>query len=230
MKCAMSIIGLFLLAVMAGCASNVYHQSFDTPASIQDFEFTDADKWLYTDEGNPAGALEFTGRGDYQPAVRSPYTIGLISEKTFGDFVLDVDLLQTGRDYGHRDMCIFFGVQDPNHFYYVHLATKADPHAHNIFIVDNAPRTAIAEKTTDGIDWGRDEWHHVRLVRVMDTGTIELYYDDMNEPIMTATDTTFGAGYIGFGSFDDSGRIDNIQIYSPGIRQNPAGFFEKKEP
>ncbi len=221
--------GLFLIW-LAGCTSTAYRQSFDTPESLRDFTFTDPDKWRYVDNGLAGGALEFAGRGNYTPPVRSPYSIGLIADKTFGDFVLDVDLLQTGREYGHRDMCLFFGFQDPSHFYYVHLATKADPHAHNIFIVNGAPRTRIATQTTDGIDWGQDQWHHVRLIRNTADGAIEVYFDDLTAPIMTATDTTFDTGYIGFGSFDDSGRIDNITIVSPDMQIAPSDFFEIKQP
>ena len=29
------------------------------------------------------------------------------------DFVLEADLLQTGRQYGHRDLCLFFGFVSP---------------------------------------------------------------------------------------------------------------------
>jgi len=32
---------------------------------------------------------------------------------------------------------------------------------------------------------------------------------------MEATDTSFTEGRIGFGSFDDTGKIDNIRIWAP---------------
>ncbi len=46
---------------------------------------------------------------------------------------------------------------------------------------------------------------------------------------MTAKDKTFGAGYIGFGTFDDSGRIDNIKIYAPKMETKKSDFFGKKK-
>ena len=109
------------------------------------------------------------------------------------------------------------------------MATSMDQNAHNIFIVNDEPRTNISVKSTDGIDWGDKIWHKVRLIRDLTTGTIELYYDDMTQPIMKAQDKTFGLGYIGFGSFDDSGRIDNIKIWSDKVEKNPVGLFTKKE-
>ena len=35
------------------------------------------------------------------------------------------------KEYGHRDMVFVFGYQSPAKFYYVHIATKADPNANN---------------------------------------------------------------------------------------------------
>ncbi|HPD45636.1 MAG TPA: PmoA family protein [Anaerohalosphaeraceae bacterium] len=206
----------------------VYSQDFDDPASIRDFEFTTPGKWTWSDKGNGSGALEHLGPGDYQPKVRSPIVIGLISDRMFGDFVLECDLLQTGREYGHRDACVFFNFQDPSHFYYAHIATAADPHAHNIFIVNDQPRTAIAAKTTKGVNWGSNVWHKVRIERKLADGSIKVFYDDMTEPIMTAVDKTFGPGYIGFGTFDDSGKIDNIRIYASQMQEKPSSFFPKK--
>jgi hypothetical protein len=42
---------------------------------------------------------------------------------------------------------------------------------------------------------------------------------------MTAEDKTFGAGYIGFGSFDDTGMVDNIRIWAPSAETKKAPFF-----
>ncbi len=205
-----------------------FSESFDAPEAINEFEFSQPGIWEISDTGRATLALEFTGKSEsYIPPVRSPHTIGLISNLQFGSFVLEADLLQTGREYGHRDMCIFFGFQDSTHFYYAHMATAMDDHAHNIFIVNNEPRTRISPESTDGVDWGDRVWHRVRLVRDISSGTIELYFDDMTKPIMKAQDTTFGSGFVGFGSFDDSGKIDNINIWADKVEKKPAGIFSR---
>ena len=206
----------------------VYQQSFDSPAALNDFEFTNSQKWKFSNIGNGSGSLESLGQGDYKPPVRSPRIIALLSDQIYGDFILEADLLQTGKNYGHRDMCLFFGFNDPSHYYYVHMASKADNHAHNIFKVNNEPRIAIAKKTTKGIDWGMDQWHKVRLERTANDGKIKIYYDDMTTPIMEAADTTFSSGYLGFGTFDDQGKIDNIKIFARKVTKKPSSFFEKK--
>lgn len=205
----------------------LYSQSFDDASTLGDFEFTNPGKWAWRalDAG---GCLAVKGAGNYRPPVRSPHIIALVSGRQFGDFVLEADLLQTGREYGHRDMCLFFGLTSSSRFYYVHLATKADKNAHNIFIVNDRPRTNIATKTTGGIDWGKDVWHHVRIERGAVDGVIRVFFDDMTAPVMEARDTTFTAGLIGFGSFDDSGRFDNIRVWGPSSSERAETVFPRE--
>ena len=134
------------------------------------------------------------------------------------DFVLDVDARQTGREYGHRDLCFFFGYQDPSHFYYVHLATKADDHANSIFLVNGAPRVSIAQKRTNGTDW-KEGYHHIRIARDTEAGTIKVYFNNMDEPVMETIDKTFLNGTIGVGSFDDTGNFDNFKIHGVATKK-----------
>jgi hypothetical protein len=190
----------------------VYKQDFDKAEAIKDFEFTQPDKWLISDEGNEGKCLEFTGISDYQPPFRSPHTIGLINGVEVGSFVLEADLQQTGKEYGHRDMCIIFGFQNASHFYYTHIASKMDDNAHQIMLVNNAARTKISSFTTHGVEWGQNAWHKVRVERDVEKGSIKVFFD--GTLVEEANDKNFKSGLIGFGSFDDSGKIDNIRIYS----------------
>lgn len=203
-----------------------YEQKFDTAAALQDFRYTDPAAWRFA-KTNDIAALELVKQSKYTPVVRSPVNIALIADKVFGDFVLEADLIQTGKEYGHRDMCLFFGFQSPTNFYYAHVATAADDHAHNIFVVNNAPRTKIAKETTKGVNWGLGVWHKVRLERKLADGSIKVYFDDFTKPILIAEDKAFGVGQIGFGSFDDTGMVDNIRIWSPSVETKQAGFFKK---
>jgi len=204
-----------------------YFQDFEGPQPLDDFVFTDPGAWQLA-EKNGNHSLELTAASEYKPPHRSPRNIALLGDRRLGSFVLEADLMQTGKDYGHRDLCLFFGFEDPAHYYYSHIATQTDPHAHNIFIVNEKPRTKISETTTEGHDWGENKWHRIRLVRDLETGTIELYVNDMSEPIMTATDVNHGWGYVGFGSFDDVGRMYNLRIWAPRAEKKPAEFFEGK--
>jgi hypothetical protein len=204
----------------------VYDQPFEANDALKKFVFSDPAAWKLEKTGDRM-ALDLFQQSKYGPKHRSPLNIALLNGPHVGDFVLEVEMQQTGKEYGHRDMCLYFGFQDPDHFYYVHIATKTDAHAHNIFIVNDAPRLKVSEKTTEGFDWGKpDTWHTVRLVREASTGKIEVYIDKGAEPIMTATDKTFGAGWLGFGSFDDTGLVDDIRLWALDGMEKEVPFFK----
>jgi hypothetical protein len=231
MKTLKAIVLLMLISSMA-CAQElpsgytlVYDQNFDEENLPGDFRFTQPEKWISAD-GKAGRSLEFTGISDYQPPHRSPHTIGIINSIAAGSFILEADLLQTGKEYGHRDMCIIFGFTDPAHFYYAHIATAMDDNAHQIMIVNNAPRKKISSFTTKGVDWGNNQWHKVRIERNAESGSIKIYFD--GTMIQEANDKTFGKGYMGFGSFDDSGKIDNIRIWAKDFEKKPIDVFSSK--
>ncbi len=197
----------------------VYKQDFPDAKSLKDFIPTDTRVWKWGKDGD-RGYIEHFGRSKYKYKVRSPYNIALIGGIEVKDFVLFVDMMQTGKEYGHRDMCIFYGFQDRSHFYYTHIASVTDNHAHNCFIVNDKPRTKISHETTKGHKWGSKDWHQMKVVREQASGKIEIYVNDMAKPIMRATDKTFGLGRIGFGSFDDTGRVSRIRLFSPDSKEN----------
>jgi len=187
----------------------VFREDFESGADH--WQPLDAKQWTIkkTDRGHVFS--QFEKKSTYQPPHRSPFNVALLKDVIVGDLVLDGRVLSTHEDYGHRDACVVFGYQDPSHMYYVHLGKKTDDHANQIFIVNNAPRTKISTKTTPGTNWD-DKWHHVRVVRRAATGEIAIYFDDMNEPIMSANDKTFAWGQIGVGTFDDTADWDDIQV------------------
>jgi hypothetical protein len=177
------------------------------------WDFTDKSAWRNKrlDDGHKH-VLEQFQASKYQPAVRSPLNIALLQGHDLGDFVLDLQARSTTQDIGHRDICLFFGHQDASHFYYVHLAKQADDVHNSIFLVNGKPRVSIAEKRTKGTPW-TDGWHHVRVVRTVKDGLIQVYFDDMKSPTMSAHDQTFTHGRLGVGSFDDTGMFDEIRIW-----------------
>jgi hypothetical protein len=103
----------------------------------------------------------------------------------------------------------------------VHLGQRADDHANQIFIVNAAPRVKISTRSTEGTPWNA-EWHHVRITRNAESGATAVYFDDMQTPVMEASDTTFAWGTVGVGTFDDTGDFDNLELR--GVRiDRPAG-------
>jgi len=207
----------------------LYSQDFVQPGSMSDFTMTDPKAWRLAKAEKDDAALELLGKSKYKPPHRSPVNFALLKDLRFGDFILDVDCLQTGREYGHRDMIVVFGFQSPAKFYYTHIATKADDHANQIFIVDDAPRKKISITSNDGNKWGLNEWRHVRVERKLAEGTIKVYFEDMEKPIMVAEDKSFGDGWLGFGSFDDTGKIRNVKIWGPSAEKKEVPAFPAKD-
>jgi len=143
-------------------------------------------------------------------SVRAPFNRNLIKGVVVGDFQLDVDLRSTTRDYPNQSLCLFFGYQDRAHMYYAHFGRQASDTSNQVFIVNGKDRAPIST-TTAGTAWD-DAWHHARVVRDAQSGRIDVYFDDMDAPVMTAVDTTFATGQVGIGSFDDTGQFDNVVL------------------
>ena len=177
------------------------------------------DKWKPTDhrawrviEQDGDRVYSLHRQSKYKPPHRSPINYSLVKDVVVSDFELRARVCTTTRDYGHRSMCLFFGYQDPSHFYYVHLGQEADDHANQIFIVNDAPRTKISATTTDGTPWDGN-WHDVKITRNIESGEIAVFWDDMKKPVMTAIDKTFIWGQVGLGSFDDTGNWDDVLVF-----------------
>lgn len=196
----------------------------EKPLFEEDFS-KGADRWKPTDprawkviETKEGKAYSQFAQSKYKPKHRSPFNYALIRDVVVGDFVLEAKVQSTTRDYGHRDLCLFFGWQNPDRFYYAHLAKKADDHANQIFLVQDKPRVKISKTTTPGTNW-TDGWHTLKLVRKVSDGTIEVYFDDMKKPVMTAIDRTFTWGQVGIGSFDDTGNWRAIKLWGVKVEK-----------
>ena len=109
-------------------------------------------------------------------------------------------------------MLLVFGYQSPSRFYYVHLSNDYAAGYHNgIFLVNNSERTRI---DTEGLEGPTPtlitdlNWHNVVLKRM--NGTSHVTLD--GQLLMTTNDQTIDRGYVGFGSFDDTGAIRNLEL------------------
>lgn len=174
------------------------------------WEPTDPAAWTLGKDGQRAVWGLNKRTSNYQPKVRSPHNVALVKDLELSDTVITFQVKSTLDTGNHRDCCVFFNWQDPEHFYYVHLGAKPDPHSGQIMIVDGAPRRAIT-KNTKPVPWD-DQWHSVKLVRDVASGRIAVFFDDLETPLMETTDTTFTAGRVGIGSFDDMNDFTAVKV------------------
>jgi hypothetical protein len=171
-------------------------------------------KWRF-----PGSEVVLAEPGQSRPGPRRPFEYAVLTAgPEWKSFDLSAQVRVDVPTPVGRDVLIVFGWQSDTEFYYVHLSEDTGNYVHNgIFVVNNADRLRIDDQwdgTTSApaaIAPGMN-WHHVRVKHDSDTGQIAVYVDGQPEPLMTATDKTFGSGRVGFGSFDDVGRIRGLEV------------------
>ena len=205
----------------------VYQQNFSSDTALKDFRFSSPDSWEIKSLRENR-FLECSGRSKYVPGYPSPGIMGIINRQILGEFILEADLMIPRPDQESRDLCLFFSVKDSSRYYYIHLAPQANDSAHGIFLVNKAPRYRVSDWQNAGISWGNQKWHKVRVVRNIVNRSVTVFFDNMKNPVMTSRDPELVMGYLGFGSFDDPGGIDNIKIWAPTSIPEEALFFESK--
>lgn len=188
----------------------IAHDDFDQDAKR--WELTDASTWkVTTASGRSFFSLTQQTSND-RPKSRIPHNVALLRDVKVDDFVLDVDLRSTEKSNESQNLCVIFGHRDPRNFYYVHIGRTANAQSNSIFRVDDGARVNIATERSNATDWSRG-WHRVRIERETDSGKIDVYFDDMQNPTMSARDTTLTGGRVGIGSVDDSGDFDAFRLY-----------------
>ena len=117
-----------------------------------------------------------------------------------------------------RDVILVWNYQSPTRFYYAHLSQDNTIYPHNgIFVVNDADRLPDRRPVERHRRRAAGDHRH-RLARRARgrtgrrTGRIAVYVDGADEPLMTATDTTFSGGRVGFGSFDNYGRVRDVVV------------------
>ncbi|WP_222928743.1 PQQ-dependent sugar dehydrogenase [Georgenia faecalis] len=160
--------------------------------------------------------------------IRRPFEYAILTEgPELGSVEIEAEVrLDAPASVNNRDVIIVFGWQSDTEYYYAHLSQDNTIYAHNgIFKVNNADRERI-EDQWDGTVGAPpavtdEEWHDVRLVHCADTGEIAVYVDGLDTPLMTATDDTFDGGRVGFGSFDNTGRMRNLTVTGTPVATGP---------
>ena len=208
------LFGFAIITVTTGsaCAEDAAKVVFkeDFEKGVDRWEMLDPKTWrLSRRDGNHS--IEITERSsEYKPPVRSPGHVALIKDLDLGSFDITFRVRSTKDTGNHRDCCVFFNYIDAQHFYYVHLGAKPDPHSGQIMIVKEAPRKAMTQNERK-TPWD-DDWHTVKVSRDAKSGDISVFFDDMKKPHMQVNDKTFTKGRVGIGSFDDLNEFDDVVV------------------
>ncbi|RKN04787.1 hypothetical protein D7319_27315 [Streptomyces radicis] len=181
-------------------------------------DVTDAADWAPLTPSRWAfenGEVIQTERGEQPEGPRRPFEYAVLTAgPEYGSFryeaTVRIDEPVTRND---RDVVLIYNYRSPTRFSYVHLSQDNTIYPHNgVFVVNDADRLRVDDQW-NGVDEGAPpaiddtEWHDVRIDFCAPTGRTEVYVDNATTPLMTATDTTFSGGRLGFGSFDNHGRL-----------------------
>ena len=172
-------------------------------------------KWRFAN-----GQVILAEAGVARPGPRRPFEYAVLTAgPRFSSVEINAGVrLDEPVEITNRDVIIVFGYQSDTQFYYAHLSTDNTILPHNgIFKVNNADRERI-DYQWNGRSRGANpaivdaKWHDVKVKHLPATGEIAVYVDGSKDPLMTAGDTTFGAGRVGFGSFDNIGRTRDFKV------------------
>lgn len=225
-----------VLAIVGVAATGVAPSAAETPsagfpgfavvkphATDRDWDPLTPEKWTFAD-----GQVVMTQRGEAPQGPRRPFEYAIVEKGPELHSVsyraeVRIDEPVTRND---RDVILVFNYQSPTRFYYAHLSQDNTIYPHNgIFVVDDADRQRIDDQWngTTGAPAAIDDtdWHDVRLDYHAPSGQIAVFVDDASEPLMTATDTSFSGGRVGFGSFDNYGRIRDVTVTGTKAGPNP---------
>jgi hypothetical protein len=202
-----------LTASPAGSASGPPRHHVVAAATPQHWDPLTDDKWAFEQ-----GQVVLTEPGTNPGGPRRPFEYAIVTK---GPELGSLDLAAQVRideavDVSNRDVILIWNYQSPTRFYYAHLSTDNTIYPHNgIFVVDDADRRRVDDQWDGNVGAPPAitdaEWHDVRVDYDADSGEIAVHVDGSPEPLMTATDTTFAGGRIGFGSFDNFGRARHVR-------------------
>lgn len=161
-------------------------------------------------DGNQVAAL--TAAGTQPGGVRRPTGYLLMPAIDWSDTTIDLRARTLEpASVVNRDVVVIFGYVDATHFYYTHLSSHSDDRFHTIIMKVNGTERETIDLESAPPAPLTEAWHDIRVIHRAD-GSIRVYVDDMAAPVMTAQDTTFPVGAVGFGCFDDRALFDDVRI------------------
>ncbi len=171
-------------------------------------------KWQF-----PGSEVVLAEAGVARPGPRRPFEYAVLkSGPVLGSVSIEAQVrLDTPVSESNRDVIVVFGHRSDTQFYYAHLSSDNTIYPHNgIFVVNNADRLRIDHQWNGSVGAPpaiTDEaWHSVRVVHCAGTGEIAVYVDGATVPLITAVDRAFASGRVGFGSFDNIGRLRELRV------------------
>ncbi|MDA1313556.1 MAG: hypothetical protein O2968_09500 [Acidobacteria bacterium] len=179
-----------------------------------DFDDADLSQWHVPRKGDwelaAEGGNHFLRLAKEGPIgePRRPVKFALWKPGCVSDFEAEVRLRRAG-----KSLLLAFGFQDRAHFYYAHLsADDGNTRVHNgLFKVNGGIRYRIGGSGSRPV-LPTEGWHRVKVVRKIEDGSIELFVDGESTARFSVADSDFKYGWVGIGSFDETGDFDDFRL------------------
>ena len=205
---SLALVGLMGTVVADSSTHQLFADfSFEKKADVADWQVRKGSEWSLSPE---KGLYQLTKPGK-QGEFRRPMSWSVWKGQQVGAFEVNVRArCLTPTKVKGRDVLIIFGFQDPDHYYYVHLSAE-NAKVHNIFAkVDGGERTPLPLKGERVPRLLEDGFQTLKVTHDPATGEVAAWVD--GKPALQAVDKTFGGGYVGVGSFDDTVDFDQFTL------------------
>lgn len=221
MKRSISYFRILLVLTVLFCLLSCNKGSKDELPLLASYDFEDGltegwqanipEHWQVVEEDGSM-VYELISPGQHGE-IRGPTSWSILSEHDVTSFVLTGRLkCKAEASNPHRDMCLILHFHDPAHFTYIHFSASSDD-LHNIIgLVNGTDRIKINSEPPGESTYRLTDknWHNFKVIYDAEAGEIKAFLDDMVTPILTASNRTLTHGFVGIGSFDDTGCYDDI--------------------
>ncbi|MCW1925393.1 hypothetical protein OKA05_22725 [Luteolibacter arcticus] len=164
--------------------------------------------------GNHIAALTVAGAD--RPPVRRPRSYLFLAGHSWSDCVFTVRAKTVEPNTTTaRDVVLIFGYADDTHYYYAHISSRADA-VHSVIMKVAGTQRATIHVQANPTPALNGSWQTIRVEHAA-AGTIRVFVDNLVTPRLTANDTTYPAGALAFGSFDDRAQFDDVVITGTAI-------------
>ncbi len=134
--------------------------------------------------------------------------LALINQNIIGDFVLSANMFVDETASVWNDVCLIWNHQYPeNSYYYAHLCENNDDAGSGIFKISNGQKSTQLVDIPIAFEAGK--WNNVILKIKNNKAEVFLNY----QLIATYTNASMQGGKIGFGTYNDLCRFDDVVIW-----------------
>lgn len=126
-----------------------------------------------------------------------------------GDFSLSTLARITGTASDWNDVAVVFGYVDTSNYYYVAINESNDGGTQGVFKVEEGTPTELADIS---YSIASDTDYTVEITRSGSSIVVEIN----SSQVASITDATYAGGKVGFGSKNDGGQFDDLEVYADG--------------